>query len=161
MQTYFLTVASVAMIGGLIVAIAPESSAKRYVRLICSLGLTLCVMKPIVSLAMDMAEGDIFSEFDGIISEEQVSNYDEIYNSALLAAEKENAENTLKSEIIQALTAKEDAIDVNIILEEKSGVFYIDSIEVLIRPSGLALDPREIEKCIREHVECECTFVYM
>ena len=161
MQTYFFTVASVALIGGLIVAIAPASSSKRYVRLICSLGLTLCVMKPIITLAMDIADGEIFSELDGVISVEQESDYDEIYNSTLLSAEKKNAENALKNEIIQALSAKDDAIDISIELCEKSDVFYISAVEVLIHPSGLALDPRDIEKCILERVECECWFVYV
>ena len=87
-------------------------------------------------------------------------DYDEIYNSSLASATVKNVEKTLKSLIIQEVSASDKDIDVKIIAGENSGEYYIDYVENIIHPSGILSDPRKIEKCVLETLGCECIIIY-
>ena len=159
MNGYFIAVVATAFAGALVTALSPRSY-ERQIRLICSLCSVAMIFGMIISFSTD---GEYFLEkveslfsFDDI----EVGNYDEIYNSALIATEKENAEKMLKTNIKQALSTNIDAFDVILALDKNGDEYYIERIEVKLYPEALTLDPRAIEKCVKDMLECECVIIY-
>lgn len=159
MEEYFITVMAVSLVGGVIIALAPKGNSTRYVRMLCGLCTVCCVAFPVVSLAQNGFDKEgLLSMLDYESREKEY--YEEIYNKNLIGAELENAEMTLKSEIIKELSLQNDSLNVNIITENKSDEICIDSVEVIIYPSGLSADPREIEEYVEERIGCPCSFFY-
>lgn len=160
MKEYFLSVVCLSLVAGAIVTLCPSDSAKRYLRMLAGIALTLCIIAPISSfIGGGGLEGDSLMdllEFE--ISEEQ--NYAEIYNNTILKAGKDQAERRLKSEILQALGGSEEDIDVNIYAHTQGEEIYIDSAQVQIYPSGLSLDPHFIKNYLSERLDCECEIIY-
>lgn len=159
MKEYFITVMAVSLMGGVIVSLSPKGNNARYVRLLCGLCTVCCVAFPVVRFAQGgFDREEILSVLDYETKEKEY--YDEIYNKKLVGAELKNAEIALKSEIIKELSLQNDSINVNIVTENKSDEICIESVEVIIYPSGLYADPREIEECVEERLGCPCSFFY-
>ena len=159
MKEYFITIMAVALAGGMILSLMPRGSSARYVRLLCGLCTVGCVAFPIVGFFDgELDREGILSIFD--YEEREREYYEEIYNNNLNNSEIENAEKTLKSEIIKEFSAKNGDIDVRIITKEKSGEFFIENVEVTIYPSGLTLDPKRIEGYVQKRLGCPCEFFY-
>lgn len=160
MKEYFAVVITVIFIGGTLVSLAPEGSGQRYLRLLVSLAVTGCIIMPLFSF-LDGWEMDA----DGISemlswSEKNTQDYEEIYNDAIISASAREAENKLKSEILQALGGDDGNIDLKIIAGHKSDEIYIERTEIIIYPSGLSLDPHFMENYISERLGCECVVIY-
>ena len=160
MKEYFAVVITVIFIGGTLISLSPEGSGQRYLRLLVSLAVTGCIIMPLFSF-LDGWEMDA----DGISEmlswgEENTQNYEEIYNNAIVDAGTREAENKLKSEILQALGGDGEDIDLKIVAGHKSGEIYIERTEIIIYPSGLALDPHFMENYISERLGCECVVIY-
>ena len=158
-KEYFIAVVSIAFFGGIVVMISPKGYEK-HLRLLCGFCSVALILFPLFSF-FEESEAS-FENIVSLFSEsgKQDNDYDEIYNGALLDSEMKNAEERLKSEIKQELSVNNDAFDVNLVLEEKSDVFYISSVEVIIYPEGAMMDPRAIEKHVNESVGCECVIIY-
>jgi hypothetical protein len=160
MKEYFIVVITVIFIGGTIVSLAPEGTGQRYLRLLVSLAVTGCIIMPLFSF---FGGGEIdTSGISDLLSwqEENTQNYEEIYNNSILKAGAREVENKLKSEILQALDGDYDDIDLRIVAEQKSGEIYIERTEIIIYPSGVALDPHFMENYVSERLRCECEVIY-
>ena len=159
MSEYFLGIALTVLIGGLVLSLLPDASAKPYLRLLCGGAIVLSILSPLVSFVGDeSAAEDFLSLFDGEISNEQ--NYEEIYNNALISTGAEFASERLESEIKQELSAKDGTFDVSVIARGDSEEIYIERVEVIIHPSGLSLNPHRIEKYVSDRLGCECVIIY-
>lgn len=159
MSEYFLGIALTVLIGGLVLSLLPDASAKPYLRLLCGGAIVLSILSPLVSFVGDeSAAEDFLSLFDGEMSNQQ--NYEEIYNNALISAGAEFASERLEGEIKQELAAKDGTFDVSVIARGDSEEIYIERVEVIIHPSGLSLNPHAIEKYVSDRLGCECVIIY-
>ena len=160
MKEYFVVIITVTFIGGTIVSLAPEGAGQRYLRLLVSLAVTGCIIMPLFSF-LDGRDIDA-SGISELLSwqEENTQNYEEIYNNSILEAGARGVENELKSEIIQALDGEHEDIDLRIVAKQESGEIYIERSEIIIYPSGVALDPHFMENYVSERLGCECTVIY-
>lgn len=159
MSEYFLGIALTVLIGGLILSLLPDASAKPYLRLLCGGAVVLSILSPLVTLVGDKsAADDLLSLFEEGMAEEQ--NYAEIYNNTIVSAGAEFASGKLKNEIKQELLANEDTFDVSVIAKSNGEEIYIERVEVIIHPSGLTLNPHAIEKYVSDRLGCECIIMY-
>lgn len=159
MSEYFLGIALTVLIGGLILSLLPDASAKPYLRLLCGGAIVLSILSPLVSFLGDKsAADDLLSLFEGGMAEEQ--NYAEIYNNTIVSAGAEFASDKLKSEIKQELLTDDNAFDISVIAKSNGEEIYIERVEVIIHPSGLTLNPHAIEKYVSDRLGCECIIIY-
>ena len=160
MKEYFVVVIVIIFVGGIIVSLAPEGAGQRYLRLLVSLSVMGCIIMPLFSF-FDGNQIDASGLYDMLTwRDENVQNYDEIYNNTILKAGVAEAENALKNDVIKELNGDYEDIDIRIFAKEKSGEIYIERAEIIIYPSGLSLDPHFIENYISQRLKCECTVVY-
>lgn len=160
MREYFIGVMSVIFFGGMITSLSPSAKGQKYLRLLCSLSVVGSIVLPIFS-AFREQDFDV-GEFAEIFETENASEdiYGDIYNGAISDASILNAEITLKSEILREVSAKEEDFDVMVNTSLKNDVLCIESVTVKIYPSGIFINPREIENYVNERLECPCTVVY-
>lgn len=159
MKGFFIAVVCLSFVGSAIISLSP-SGYEKHLKSIASLGtLTLAV----AMLFSFMGERENYLENFALLfssDEYQKEVYDEIYNSSLIGAEKQNAEMLLKTYIIQDLSLNNDGFDVNIVVDSSSDAIYIKHVELIIYPDGITIDPKSVEKYIREKIGCECVVVY-
>lgn len=159
MSEYFLGIALTVLIGGLVLSLLPDVSAKPYLRLLCGGAIVLSILSPLVSFVSDETFSDnLLSLFE--IDEVEGQNYAEIYNNSLVSAGAEFASNKLKSEIKQELSIDNNAFDISVIAKSSGDEIYIERVEVIIHPSGLSLNPHAIEKYVSDRLGCECVIIY-
>ena len=160
MKEYFMIVISVIFMGGIVVSLAPEGTGQRYLRLLASLAVTGCIIIPLFSF-LDGWQIDANRISEMLTwGEESTQNYEEIYNNTILNVGANKLENKLENEILQELNGKDGDIEIRIIADQKSGEIYIERTEIIIYPSGIALDPRFMKNYISERLECECVVIY-
>lgn len=159
MNAYFLGLIVFAFVGSVVLSLAPVGSSRGYVRLLCGLCSVGCVAFPIFSLS----EGGVSVEEITALFEpydEIDENSVEIYNFALNESAVSNAEELLKTKIVQALSAKYEDFDLQIGILKSNDEFYIDKITVTLYPSGYDLDPRRIEAICKSELDAGCEFIY-
>lgn len=160
MSEYFLGLITFAFIGAIIFSLVPSGIGKRYVRLLCGLCSVGCIAFPIFEL-ISGSEGDL-SRISAIFEayDEVDSDIVEIYNDSLNGATLQNAEESLKNDIIKEVSAKYDDVDVKIELLENDDEIYINKIFVYLYPSAYGKNPRMIENVCKRRFEAECVIVY-
>lgn len=159
MTEYFLGLIIFAFVGSVIFSLVPSGIGKRYVRLLCGLCSIGCIAFPLLKLV----GGEV--ELDGISAIfEPISTIDcntvEIYKDSINNATIEIAEQSLKNDIIREASAKSDDIDVIISIGENSDKFYIDTVSVIIYPSGYHLNPDKIDAVCRDKLDKGAEFIY-
>lgn len=160
MTKYFLGLIIFAFVGSIVMSLSPKGASRAYLKLLCGLCSIGCIAIPLISAFWG---GNLMAE--EFISAFEVGSYGEddmleIYNSALEGAAIESAEETLKNEIIKEFSAKNDAIDVDIIVDNNGDDFYIKRIVVTLYPKGYALDPRGISDICKARLGVDCEFIY-
>ena len=159
-KEYFVVIMAVTLVGSVVIALSPGSNFSKHIRLLCGVCTTACVMLPLISFVVERGiwNEDWVEMFRYDVTEENY--YDEIYNNALLGAENKNAEKMLKNEIIKEFSMDDEEFDVQIIVGKKSEGFFVERIEVLIHPEGVAIDPHALKKYIEARIDCECEIIY-
>ena len=164
MSEYFLGLIVFAFVGSMIFSLVPTGSSKRYVRLLCGLCSVGCIIFPLFGLFEDVTNGDgsSFEELAEMFetSDEAGENAVEIYNNFVNATSVKNAEETLKNDIIKALSIKSDAVDVKIELGENCGEFYINRVIVYLYPSAYATEPKKIREICENRLGAACEIIY-
>ena len=162
MGEYFLGISLTVLLGGMILSLLPDANQKPYLRLICGAAVVISILSPISSIIGDFFDKSTANELLTLFesSAEGEQNYDEIYNNTILSVGAEEASKRLESEIIQALTADDDGFDVSIIVVSNGDEICISHVEVIIHPSGFAINPHEIEKYVLQTLGCDCVIVY-
>ena len=159
MNEYFLGLIVFAFVGAIVLSLVPSGAGRGYVKLLCGLCSVCCIAFPIFEL-VELGG----NEFDYIVnmfdSEEAIKNADEIYNKALNTATVENAENSLKNDIIKGVSAKYDDIDVKIILSEAGDEFYISDIVVYLYSGAYTVNPKSIREICVSKLGKECKIIY-
>ena len=160
MSEYFLGLITFAFVGAIIFSLVPSGIGKRYVRLLCGLCSVGCIAFPIFDLISGGSND--FSRISALFEpyNEIDSGIVEIYNYSLNEVTLKNAEESLKNDIIEEVSAKYDDIDVKIELCENGDDFYINKIFVYLYPSAYGLDPKKIENLCVSRFEAECVIVY-
>jgi hypothetical protein len=160
MKEYFMIVISVIFMGGIVVSLAPEGTGQRYLRLLASLAVTGCIIIPLFSF-LDGWQIDTNRISEMLAwGEESTQNYEEIYNNTILTEGARKASQELKNEIKQELALDSGGFDVTIITEDNGDEIYIARVELIIYPSGVAIDPHAIQKYVKERLGCECVVIY-
>ena len=159
MREYFVSVIVVALVGGMMISMLPDESGTRHLRLLCSLCTIACMVAPVAAFFDGGFDDEhVLDMFDTEFETDNI--YDEIYNNSLNDHSRINAEISLKNDIIQHFSAPNDAFDVKIVLQENNVVNCISSVEIRIYSSGLAIDPREVEKYVFDKLGCDCSIIY-
>ncbi len=159
MKEYFVGIIAITFLGGIMIMLSPQGYTK-HLRLLCGLCSAALILLPLFSFVS--GGGGAIEDIADIFSQEEYQKeyYEEIYNGSLLLSEKENAEKILKAEIKRAVSTNNDNFDVNIVIDKNSDEIYIRSVEIIIRASGVSIDPRSVEKYIKETLGCECVIIY-
>ncbi|MBQ8849433.1 MAG: stage III sporulation protein AF [Clostridia bacterium] len=157
MNTFIITLISVALLGGIMGMLSPDGDTKKYVRFVGSLCVLCALASPIYGILSD-GEIDIGSLFD--YSEGEEAEYEDIYKSALAAGAKENAEAELKRRICESFELSEKSLDVSLTLGDDGEAYFVESAEVSLHSSAVFADPREISAFVNEICGCACTVVY-
>lgn len=161
MREYFVGVISVVFLGGMVVTIMPSGATQKYLRLLCGLSVMACIVMPLFSLFTEQNTGiDDWDILNGVNGDNELK-YVEIYNDSLKNAGVDNAEDTLKNDIIREFSAHYDDIDVELEVSVSSDEIYITNVRLEIHPSGALLDPHEIKKYLEDRLQCPCTVVYL
>ena len=161
MSEYFLGLILFAFVGSVIFSFVPPGASKRYVRLLCGLCSVGCIVFPLFELVVDTDKGyfkDLTQIFEA--SGELGENAVEIYNNSINNVTLENAEETLKNDIIKAFSIKYDAVEVAIVLDKNSDEFYIKRIMVYLYPSGYGADPQKIRDICKSTLGVTCDIIY-
>lgn len=160
MKEYFVVLISTVFVGGMIVSVTPSGAFQKYMRFLCGIAVSACIMMPLLT-------GEFFEKIDveawasyWETEQDKMLNYDEIYNSSLRSASVKNAEEYLKTLMIKELDAEIDDFDVRVIVGDESDEIYICRVEVIIYASGVALDPRRMQNIVYDLLECECVIIY-
>lgn len=160
MREYFLGLILFAFLGSAILSVAPCGLAKGYLRFLCGLCGVGCVIFPVFSLLGSESgeRADLEALFEADAGDAE--SYAEMYNSFFDEATLNNAETSLKNEIMSELKAESEDFELKIILDDNGAENYIKLVRVNFYPSGYAIDPDEIEKICFSRLGCECEFFY-
>ena len=160
MRSYFLGLILFAFFGSVVLSVAPRGLSRTYLRFLCGLCGIGCIIFPLATLLSGGGSEKEYIESFFEITDQDTNKSAEIYNYYLDDVALTNAEKSLKEKIITETKAKDADFDVNIILKENSGEFYIDGVRVYFYPSGYDIDPRKVEKICFSELGCECEFFY-
>lgn len=159
MGEYFLGITLTVLVCGFIISLLPDRSSGPYLRLICGAAVILSVLAPLVAAISDGGSTDgLKALFEEV--EYNEGKYEEIYNDTILSAGAEECSKSLENTIGKDLSIDTDGFDVSVIAGSESDEIYISRVEVIIYPSGLAIDPHMIEKYVSERLGCECIIFY-
>lgn len=125
MNTYFNTILTVSLVGGIISSFVPERSGlKKYIGYIISLVIILCLVSPLTSILTSTIQ---FKEsINNFLDKISVSEDIEKSNSLIINSSKEKISNGIKEVIIQKYKFDESEVIVDLILDTEE----IDSIRV-------------------------------
>lgn len=160
MKEYIMSIMVVSLLGSVILSLSPRSGSGSTLRFLCGLCAVCTVTMPVISL---FKGGNVLSDSVGDIFVAENVNYgfyDEIYNEAFKNADALNVETTLKNRISQEFNAGYEDFDLNFVLSQNSDEKYTNTIELLIYPSGMYIDPHSVENYIKEIFDCEFTTIY-
>ena len=159
MAESFLCIILVVLFGSFALSLLPDTSAKPYLRLLCGAAAVLSIISPLV---LQIRDGSLSDGLLLLFEEQSVEaeKYEEIYNKTILTEGARKASRELKNEIKQELMLDSDGFDVAIVVEDNGDEIYIARVELIIYPSGLAIDPHAIQKYVKERLGCECVVIY-
>ena len=159
MAESFLCIILVVLFGGFALSLLPDTSAKPYLRLLCGAAAVLSIISP---LALQIRDGSLSDGLLFLFEEQSAEEekYEEIYNNTILTEGARKASQELKNKIKQELALGSDGFDVTIVAEDNGDEIYIARVELIIYPSGLAIDPHAIQKYVKEGLGCECVVIY-
>lgn len=159
MKVYFLAILVIGVLGGIIISLSPDSASAKHIRLLCGICTVGCIVIPIASYAAqsDISVDNWLEMFDG---EQYSEKYDEIYNEAFNQIEVSNADNLLKSKIIQEFMIRSEDFDIHIKTSDNSVEKYIEYVELKIYAKGIEIDPHRIEKYVKDLLGCDCVVYY-
>lgn len=158
MKSYLITLMAVALLNGLVGMISPEGDVKKYVRLLGSLCLLCAMAQPVLGW---LSEGDgLIKNLWELETEEESTNYDEIYNQALLSGGEKNAESIIKNNLLEAFELPSGSVDVRVDMEMKNDTCEILEVQLTIREEAIFADPRELISYVNERFSCPCVVVY-
>ena len=158
MKEYLMTLISVSLLSGIMGMISPEGDLKKYVRLLCTLCVFCAMISPAFSLWQGM--GSSGEEILGELIDKEDVNYDEIYKDSLLSFGEVQAEETIKSNILERFLLSEDSIDVEVKSQSENDIEEWIAVTVLLRDEAIFTDPREILSLVESMVSCSCVIVY-
>ena len=158
MKEYFLMILAVVIVSGVVVSLSPSGYAKQ-VRLLCGLFTTAFIMLPLVSFVadLDFSGGEWLDFFD---EEQYLEKYDEFYNEIVKNVEIENANQMLKSKMIQDLSVENECFDVALSISNVSGEKFIEKVNVILYAEGISVDPHEVKNYVSALLGCECSVYY-
>ena len=159
MKEYFISIATIALVGVATVSMLYGTSNAKYLRLICGLCVIGCIVFPFTKMWDDDFD---FSEIEELFKQDEAESqkYDKIYNNSIKHGEISSAETLLKSEIIKEFDVNSEDFDVRINAQKNSGENYSYDIEVKIYPSGIFMNVHAVEKYVNDRLNCECQFYY-
>jgi hypothetical protein len=154
MESFVITLIAVAVLNGAVGMISPEGDVRKYVRLVGSLCI-LCVMAyPLISF---MGEGIPMPDISHNV-EENVQNYEDIYESALLDGGKSVVEQSVKSRLSEKFSLSGESFDVKLILDEEE--LRVSSVNVYLHSTVINIDPRKISDFVSSDMGYRCEIIY-
>ncbi|MBQ8140463.1 MAG: hypothetical protein IJ038_02065 [Clostridia bacterium] len=163
MKNYIVTLICVSLICGFIGVLSPDGERgglKKHINLVASLCVLCVALAPLGSILTGIENmnfnfgGEYFNE------DELEEKYDEIYKDNLgnyTAASIAVGSERLVCERF-GMNEEDFEIRVSVVCYEDS--FETESAALIIYPSGIAKEPREISEYISSLLGCECQIIY-
>ncbi len=154
MKEYVFSLIAVSLFGGIACAIAPGGKMKKSISFIVSLLLITAVGRPIIKLFKD---AEIFSYtgiVENLISEEK--DYDGVFNGEITYIAKESAKAYAENILTEELCIDESDFRIEAVTNTAGGEIELERIDVTLIGKGLLVNPRTVEKKIRESFGCIC-----
>ena len=156
MKEFWMTLVGVSLFSGALGILSPKGH-KKYLRLLTGLCL-LCVMaRPMTTLA---EEGLALWEDLSLSEDSLLSDYDEIYNNALQAADAAYLAQYLKAHLCQRISLEDDDISVSVSFGEESGENVLKRTTVILHAGAVTSDPHAIVEEVESLTRAPCVIVY-
>ncbi len=154
---YLSLLFAVCVTAGIVGALAPEGSGKRYLEMLCSLCVICAVALPVLGGIEGMdGLGDMLEDAAEVTS----ADYEMIYKQYIAEGKLEAAE----AELSEALAAhcEAEAGSVSVRLDcDMSGEPRVVGATVMIRPQGFTVSPEKIKQFMSERIDIPCQIVYV
>ncbi len=157
MQEYFSVLFSVCIVSGIVSALTPSESTKKYLEYLCALCVICCMVIPISRILP--ADRGIFDILGDSLSSGQ--DYEAIYNEYWAASDERRACDALAEGLAARLGISADKLRVELNVSRTDGGRVLEKVRVYITDiSALAADPELIGAYIRESAGVECEIIY-
>ena len=163
MKEFIITVVGVCLFGGIIELLSPEGEGggiKKHMKLLASLCVLTVISAPLVSFCRALSNTDAESITDLFEIEHYENKYDEIFNESISRYTAEELGRICEERVMVALGIKEEDVDIEVVTENIDGVISVNSARIIIYPSAIAHDPRDIKAIVENMLECECEIIY-
>ncbi len=158
MKEYLSVLVCVCAASGLVRAVSPEGTGKKYIEMICSLCVIIAISVPLVSGIFGLADMNERLDAEG---GQLTENYGEIYNSFLREGEISAAEKSLGEGLAAYVGAQQDTLRVKIEYEQNEGKTLLTGAKVYILPKAISASPEKIKEYIKNALGVECEIIYI
>lgn len=155
MREIGLTLIGVSLLAGILSILTPKAH-KKYVRLLTG----MCLLAVLVVPLRTLADEGLSLWQDGGGSEDWMSNYDEIYNQALMRADADCLEEWLSNMIYNKISMDRSQFSVTVSLKQNDNQWVMEKTTVLLSHSAVATDPYPIIDLIESATHAPCVIVY-
>ena len=139
---------------------AGKDRGGKYVDMICSLCVVCALVLPVVPVIPQISEYGIESFLDDGSLDAMSWDGGAIYNGYVYGVSVEQAEMSLEGELCDKLGVGADDIDVRLMWEEESDVFFLTEAVVYIHSGAMDKDPYIISSYIEERAGVCCRIIY-
>ncbi len=157
MKEYLAVLLGVCFASGLVRAISPEGSGKKYVEIICALCVISAIATPLIKGIEELVSFDGELEFE---YSEHTESYDEIYNSYIISGNASAACDALADGIAEYASAPREGISVSLDYTQGENEISVSRARVYIYPRAIATDPQKIREYIKSTLGTECEIIY-
>lgn len=155
MNTYIITIITVAVISGIVSSMLPDgdSTTKKHVNFITGLIFAIALLSPIVKIAKnaDMLTDKIENAITSLDVNDNVSSG----NSIIIEAGAERIEKGIKEALISKFGFKQEDISIKLAInDEKIDAVLLEKITITLSQEATWTDGNQIKKYVEELVGC-------
>lgn len=158
MSGYFYGLLSTCLFCGFFGLIAPNGALGKYLRLLGGICVLCVMLSPLSTYLQSWETEDLLSGLLG--SDEQESEFDEIYNKALAEAGCDQLEEYWKERLCGELSLRKEQVSVQVALEEDESGYRPSQVWVTLSGSAILADPALITATVEKVMECPCVILY-
>ena len=158
MKQYVISVMVVGVVGAIVTLLSPEGEGgglKSHVRLAVGIVLILVCVSPLITMVKTLSEIDV-KDMIGEVDDENLDEYESIFQSGYEAAEIENLKEGIKSILLERFGVKSDECYVSVSTAKNSeGERHLKRIFINLYGSAIMKNTGEIEDHLSSLFGCE------
>lgn len=163
MKEFIITLIGVCIFCGIVELLSPDGEGggiKKHMKLLASLCIVSVISAPVVSFCKVLSDDGADRISDLFEIEDRENKYDEIFNESISHYTADEIGRICEERVTAELGIKEGGVDVEIVAENLDGVISVNSAQVVIYPSAIAYDPRDITAIVKNMLDCKCEIIY-